>query len=72
MSLDNWQAQTEQKVIEYKSLLEDGDLTQAEYEELVQDLLDISKIEADLELEENKILAGKIIDGIKLLAGLIK
>ena len=72
MSLELWQAEVEQKTLEYKSLLEDGDLNQSEFEELVEDLIDLSKIEADLELEENKILAQKIIDGVKLLAGLIK
>jgi hypothetical protein len=72
MSLEVWQVEIEQKVLEYKSLLEDGDLNQSEYEELVEDLVDLSKIDADLELEENKILAQKIIDGVKLIAGLIK
>jgi hypothetical protein len=72
MNIDVWQTEIEQRVREYQSLLDEGALSQSEFEELVEDLIDESKISADLELEENKILVQKAIDGIKLLAGLIK
>ena len=71
MSIDTWKAEAEQRAKEYKSLLDDGDLKQDEFEELIEDLIDESKINADLELEENKILVQKAIDGIKVVAGLI-
>ena len=71
MSIDTWKAEAEQRAREYKSLLDDGDLKQDEFEELIEDLIDESKINADLELEENKILVQKAIDGIKVIAGLI-
>lgn len=71
MSIDTWKAEAEQRAREYKSLLDDGDLKQDEFEELIEDLIDESKINADLELEENKILVQKAVDGIKLIAGLI-
>ena len=71
MSIDTWKAEAEQRAKEYRSLLDDGDLKQDEFEELIEDLIDESKINADLELEENKILVQKAVDGIKLIAGLI-
>lgn len=71
MSIDTWKAEAEQRAREYKSLLDDGDLKQDEFEELIEDLIDESKINADLELEENKILVQKAVDGIKAIAGLI-
>lgn len=71
MSIDTWKAEAEQRAKEYKSLLDDGDLKQDEFEELIEDLIDESKINADLELEENKILVQKAVDGIKVIAGLI-
>jgi len=71
VSIDTWKAEAEQRAKEYRSLLDDGDLKQDEFEELIEDLIDESKINADLELEENKILVQKAVDGIKLIAGLI-
>ena len=71
MSIDTWKAEAEQRAKEYKSLLDDGDLKQDEFKELIEDLIDESKINADLELEENKILVQKAVDGIKVIAGLI-
>lgn len=71
MSIDTWKAEAEQRAKEYRSLLDDGDLKQDEFEELIEDLIDESKINADLELEENKILVQKAVDGIKAIAGLI-
>jgi len=71
VSIDTWKAEAEQRAKEYRSLLDDGDLKQDEFEELIEDLIDESKINADLELEENKILVQKAVDGIKAIAGLI-
>lgn len=71
MNIDTWKAESEQRAKEYKSLLDDGDLKQDEFKELIEDLIDESKINADLELEENKILVQKAVDGIKVIAGLI-
>ena len=47
---------------EYKSLLDDGDLTQSEFDEL---------IEEDINFENNKIRLEKAIDAVKIIAGLI-
>lgn len=56
---------------ELRSLLDDGDLTQSEFEELIEDLIDESKIQEDLSLEDNKIKLEKAIDTVRIIAGLI-
>jgi len=56
---------------EYKSLLDDGDLTKEEFDELIEDLIDITKIEEDLNLENNKIRLEKAVDAVKIIAGLV-
>jgi hypothetical protein len=56
---------------EYKSLLDDGDLTQSEFDELIEDLLDETLIEDDINFENNKIRLEKAIDAVKIIAGLI-
>lgn len=71
MNIETWQIEQEQHVNEYKELLGTGHLTESEFIELVQDLVDMKHITADLSLEDNKIKAQKAVDAIKLLAGLI-
>lgn len=56
---------------EYKSLLDDGDLTQPEFDELIEDLIDVTKIEDDINFENNKVRLEKAIDAIKIIAGLV-
>ena len=56
---------------EYKSLLDDGDLTQEEFDELIEDLLDEALIEDDINFENNKIRLEKAIDAVKIIAGLV-
>ena len=71
MSFENFEKDALLQVEQLKSLKESGDISEDEFKELVEDVIDISKIQEDLELEENKIKAQKIIDGIKVVAGLI-
>lgn len=71
MSLEAFEKDALLQVEQLKSLKESGDISEDEFKELVEDVVDISKIQEDLELEENKIMAQKIIDGIKVVAGLI-
>ena len=71
MSIENFEKDALLQVEQLKSLKESGDISEDEFKELVEDVVDISKIQEDLELEENKIKAQKIIDGIKVVAGLI-
>lgn len=71
MNLDNWQETQEAKVAELKELLNAGHISESEYIELVEDLIDLKKISDALDLEENKIRAQKAIDAIRMVAGLI-
>lgn len=56
-----------QKVRELNELLDSGMISQAEYEELVQDFTDIESIRDDIKEEDMKIKAAKIIDAISHL-----
>ena len=71
MSLEAFEKDALLQVEQLKSLKESGDISEDEFKELIEDVIDISKIQEDLELENNKIKAQKIIDGIKVVAGLI-
>ena len=56
-----------QKIRELNELLDSGMISQAEYEELVQDFTDIESIRDDIKEEDMKIKAAKIIDAISHL-----
>jgi hypothetical protein len=71
MNMKEWQSTQEQRVKEYQELVASGHLTESEFIELAEDLVDIKRISDDLSLEDNKIKAQKAVDAIKLLAGLI-
>jgi uncharacterized protein YgfB (UPF0149 family) len=71
MSLENFEKDALKQIEQLTSLKESGDITIEEFKELVEDIADISKIESDLSLEDNKIKAEKIIDAIKAVAGLL-
>jgi uncharacterized protein YgfB (UPF0149 family) len=71
MSLENFEKDALKQIEQLTSLKESGDISVEEFKELVEDIADISKIESDLTLEDNKIKAEKIIDAIKAVAGLL-
>jgi polyhydroxyalkanoate synthesis regulator phasin len=71
MNIEEWQSKYEQLVLEYKELLKTGELTEQEYKELVDDLLDMKDLSDDLNLEDNKIRVQKAIDIIRAAAGLL-
>lgn len=54
-----------------KSLLDDEELTQGEFDELIQDLIDVTKIEEDINLEDNKIKLEKAVNAVKAIANII-
>ncbi|MGY8864276.1 MAG: hypothetical protein ACKVJK_01470 [Methylophagaceae bacterium] len=54
-----------------KSLLDDGELTESEFDELIQDLIDVTKIEEDIDLEDNKIKLEKAVNAVKAIANII-
>ena len=57
-----------QKIVEYKQLLASGDLSESEYNELVQDLIDVEKIKGLLDDEEDVIHIGQIIEVLGAVA----
>jgi len=57
-----------QKIVEYKQLLASGDLSESEYNELVQDLMDSEKIKGLLDDEEDIIHIGQIIEVLGAVA----
>lgn len=71
MNIEQWQAEAEHKVKELEELLSSDQITHGEYQELAADILDIQKIHGALDTEENKITAQRVIDGIKIIAGLL-
>jgi uncharacterized protein YgfB (UPF0149 family) len=71
MSLENFEKDALKQIEQLTSLKESGDISVEEFKELVEDIADISKIESDLTLEDNKIKAEKVIDAIKAVAGLL-
>lgn len=58
----------EQKVFELKSQLENNLISQSEYDELLQDLMDVKKIEKRLATEKVKITAAQVLEVIKAAA----
>ena len=56
---------------ELKKLWESGGIFESEYKELVEDIIDIAKIQEDLATEDLKNKAVKAIDAIKVVAGLL-
>lgn len=71
MNIAEWQIEKEDEVRELKSLYEAGNLSESEYKELVEDIIDIAKIQDDLNTEDLKNTAVKVIDAIKVVAGLL-
>jgi len=59
------------KANEWKKLVESGELTQDEFEELVNDLLDIDTISSKLNNEEAKQTALEIANHVRTVVGLL-
>lgn len=71
MNVEQWQTSKEKEVRELKNLWESGGISESEYKELVEDIIDITKIQEDLATEDLKNKAVKAIDAIKVVAGLL-
>ncbi len=71
MNVEQWQTSKEKEVRELKNLWESGGISESEYKELVEDIIDIAKIQDDLATEDLKNKAVKAIDAIKVVAGLL-
>ena len=71
MNVEQWQVSKEKEVRELRNLWESGGISESEYKELVEDIIDIAKIQDDLATEDLKNKAVKAIDAIKVVAGLL-
>lgn len=56
------------KIVEYKQLYAAGELSESEYNELVQDLVDAEKIKGLLDDEQDVIRVGQIIEVLSTVA----
>jgi len=68
MTLEEWEQKATLKIEELRMLLATEDIAEDEYHELVQDVLDIRKIEKQIETENQKIIAQKVIDSLMVIA----
>ena len=59
------------QVLELKALVEAGDMSEDEYNELVEDITDSAKIKSKIGTEADEIMVGKVIDAVKLVASLV-
>lgn len=59
------------QVYELKSLVEAGDLSADEYNELVEDIIDSANISAKIGTEADAIMVGRIIDAVRLIVSLV-
>ena len=59
------------EVNELKLLVESGDLSRDEYNELVEDITDSAKISAKIGTEADAVMVGKVLDVVKTVASFI-
>jgi len=71
MTLEEWQKDAREEIIEIRKLLDDGMISLDEYEELINDILDLEKLDSLADYEGKKILASKIIEGLSAFARIV-
>lgn len=59
------------EIEQLKTLRDSGNISESEYIELVEDIVDLQKILGDVQDEQHKILAQKLVDNLKVVAGLL-
>lgn len=71
-SYDPFIAETAEKAAKYKQMLDTGDLTANEFDELMIDLCDLEKINQAAESIRHKVMLEQAISTIKVLVGFLK
>jgi len=71
MTEEQLTTQYSQQIRELNELLDGGMISQGEYDELVQDVLDVEQIMGDIQTEEMKIIAAKVVDAVSKLVKVI-
>ena len=59
------------QVYKLKSLVEEGELSEDEYNEFVEDIIDSANISAKIGTEADAIMVGRIIDAVRLIVSLV-
>lgn len=60
-----------ENISQFKQLLAEGQISQSEYDELVQDVLESDNILKELQKQDLAIDVAKFIEGVKLAASLL-
>ncbi len=63
--------QCKTKILSYKDMLSKKEISESEYRELVEDLLDLEKFQGKLKEEALKVQAAKAVQTLSMLAGLV-
>ena len=71
MDLHRWNEEKTHAVQELLLELNNGELARDEYEELVQDVLDVEHVYGKLQTEEDRIVIAQMVEGLKVLTGLL-
>jgi hypothetical protein len=60
-----------QQIIELKQMVSAGELSESEYNELIQDMLDVEKIESKLDTQEDIIYAKQALEVLATIAKMV-
>lgn len=71
MDLNIWHEEKTHAIQDLMIELKNGELARDEYEELVNDILDVDQIYGKLQTEEDRIVIAQILAGLKEFAGLL-
>lgn len=69
--LEQLTEQYKAKIVSYKKMLDSKEITESEYKELVQDLLDLNKFQGKLKEEALKVQAAKAVQALSTIAGIV-
>lgn len=69
--VDQLTEQLKVKILSYKDMLVKNEITESEYHELVEDVLDLDKFQSKLKEEALKVQAAKAIQALSMIAKLV-
>ncbi len=69
--LEQLTEQYKAKIVSYKKMLDSKEISESEYKELVQDLLDLGKFQGKLKEEALKVQATKAVQALSAIAGIV-
>ncbi len=69
--VDQLTEQYKTKILSYKDMLAKKEITESEYNELVEDLLDMEKFTGKIKEEALKVQAAKALEALSMVAKLV-